>query len=123
MPGGTGPTDPVKIKKLDSQNLMIRWADGHESRYVGPVLRGLCPCASCQDEDTGQRLILPMHIPDTLEFQKVEIVGQYALQFEWSDGHRTGIYSFERLRQLCPCADCTKASRPAGSETSDPAAN
>jgi DUF971 family protein len=44
-----------------------------------------------------------------LEFRNVELVGQYALQFEWSDGHRTGIYSFERLRQLCPCEDCTKA--------------
>ena len=109
MPSVPGPTDPVRIKKLDSQHLLIQWADEHESRYVGPVLRGMCPCASCQDEDTGQRLILPIHIPDTLEYLNVELVGQYALQFEWSDGHRTGIYSFDRLRQLCPCEDCAKA--------------
>ena len=99
-------TDPVKIKKLTSQELLIRWSDGHESRYVGPVLRGLCPCATCQDEDTGQRLVLPIHISDTLEFKKIELVGQYALQFEWSDGHSTGIYSFESLRLLCPCEAC-----------------
>lgn len=99
-------TDPVKIKKLSPQELMIQWTDGHESRYLSPVLRGLCPCASCQDEDTGERLILPMHISDLLEFRQIELVGQYALQFEWSDGHRTGIYSFDRLRQLCPCEAC-----------------
>ena len=103
-PGGS--TDPVKIKKVTPQELMIQWSDGHESHYVGPVLRGLCPCATCQDEDTGQRLILPIHVPDSLEFRQIELVGQYALQFEWSDGHRTGIYSFDRLRALCPCGEC-----------------
>jgi len=49
---------------------------------------------------TGIRIVLPIHIPDDLEFRKIELVGQYALQFEWSDGHRTGIYSFEYLREL-----------------------
>ena len=112
MPAGSGATDPARIKKVGPQELMIVWRDGHESHYHGPVLRGLCPCAGCQDEDTGQRLILPMHIPDTIEFNTVELVGQYALQFEWSDGHRTGIYSYDRLRQLCPCAECRLALGP-----------
>ena len=107
MAAPAGSTDPVKIKKLTAQKLMIEWSDGHESYYVGPVLRGLCPCATCQDEDTGQRLILPIHIPDSLEFKKIDLVGQYALQFEWSDGHQTGIYSFDRLRELCRCKECT----------------
>ncbi len=104
-----GATDPARIRKVGTRELTIVWRDGHESHYVGAVLRGLCPCASCQDEDTGQRLILPMHISDDLEFHGIEMVGRYALQFEWSDGHRTGIYSFEHLRRLCPCAACRKA--------------
>jgi DUF971 family protein len=54
------------------------------------------------------RIILPIHIPDDLVFRKIELVGQYALQFEWSDGHHTGIYSFEYLRELCPCPECKK---------------
>jgi len=111
MPPSSGSTDPTKIKKLGPQELMIHWKDGHESRYMGPVLRGLCPCATCEDENTGQRLILPIHISDDLEFRKIELVGHYALQFEWSDGHHTGIYSFDRLRKLCPCEKC----RPGGS--------
>jgi DUF971 family protein len=112
VPAPTRSTEPVKIKKVSPQKLKILWQDGHESNYIGPILRGLCPCASCQDETTGQRLILPMHISDELEFRKVELVGHYALQFEWSDGHHTGIYSFDRLRELCPCADCRNALRP-----------
>ena len=55
---------------------------------------------------TGVRVILPIHIPDTLEFRKIELVGQYAVHFEFSDNHRTGIYSFEYLRELCPCEIC-----------------
>jgi DUF971 family protein len=93
-------TTPTKIKKLSPGELLIQWADGHESRHLAPVLRGMCPCATCKDEITGVRLILPMHIPDDLEFRRIEIVGQYALQFEYSDGHHTGIYSFDYLREL-----------------------
>lgn len=91
---------PKKIKKLSAGELMIVWADGKESHYLAPRLRGMCPCASCKDEMTGIRIVLPIHIPDDLEFRKVELVGQYALQFEWSDGHHTGIYTFEYLRDL-----------------------
>ena len=111
MPSPTGSTDPVKIKKVSDQELMIVWDDDHESRYVGPLLRGLCPCASCQDEDTGERLILPMHISDELKFSNIELVGHYAIQFLWSDGHRTGIYSFEYLRRLCNCDECRNSPR------------
>ena len=98
--GGAQATTPTKIKKVSPGELMIMWADGQETRYLAPVLRGLCPCASCKDEMTGIRIILPVHIPDDLQFRKIELVGQYALQFEWTDGHHTGIYSFEYLRQL-----------------------
>ena len=41
-----------------------------------------------------------MHVPDNLELRRVELVGQYALQFEWTDGHRTGIFAFEYLRDI-----------------------
>ena len=96
----TPATTPTKIKKVNPGELMILWADGQETHHLAPVLRGMCPCASCKDEMTGVRIILPIHIPDDLEFRKIELVGQYALQFEWSDGHRTGIFSFEYLREL-----------------------
>ena len=74
-------TTPTKIKKVSPAELMIIWADGHESHYPAPVLRRECPCAACRDEMTGARILLPIHGPDSLEFRRIELVGQYALQF------------------------------------------
>ena len=91
---------PTKIKKVNPGELMIIWADGHEAHFPAPVLRRECPCASCRDEMTGARILLPIHVPDNLEFRRIELVGQYALQFEYTDGHHTGIFSFEYLREL-----------------------
>ena len=91
---------PTKIKKVSPGELMIIWADGNESHFPAPVLRRECPCASCRDEITGARILLPIHVPDELQFRRVDLVGQYALQFEWTDGHHTGIFSFDYLRDI-----------------------
>jgi len=100
MPLDQKASTPTKIKKINPGELMIVWADGSESHYPAPVLRRECPCASCRDEMTGTRILLPIHVPDDLEFRKINLVGQYALQFEWTDGHHTGIFSFDFLREL-----------------------
>ena len=93
-------TTPTKIKKVNPGELMIQWADGHETHHLAPVLRGMCPCASCKDEMTGIRIVLPIHIPDDLGFRKIELVGQYALQIAFESGHATGLYTFTYLRGL-----------------------
>jgi len=111
MSSGMQATTPTKIKKIGPSELQILWADGHETRHIAQVLRGLCPCASCRDEMTGVRMVLPIHIPETLEFLKIALVGQYAVHFDFSDNHGTGIYSFEYLRELCRCDIC-KARNP-----------
>jgi ATP-binding protein involved in chromosome partitioning len=100
MPRDPNAATPRKIKKVSPAELLIVWADGHESHFPSPVLRRECPCAQCRDEITGARILLPIHVPDDLELRRVELVGQYALQFEWADGHHTGIFSFDFLRQL-----------------------
>ena len=51
-------------------------------------------------------MIAPGSIPASLERLHVEPVGNYALNFRWSDGHSTGIYTFEYLRKICPCSQC-----------------
>jgi DUF971 family protein len=111
MPLDQRATTPTKIKKVSPSELMIIWADGHETHFPSPVLRRECPCASCRDEMTGARILLPMHVPDDLEIRRVQLVGQYALQFEWADGHHTGIFAFEYLRELCPCDECRKKAK------------
>ena len=80
--------------------LRIAWGDGEVSFYEPRALRLRCPCAACVDEMTGQRMLTPAMVPDDVHPRAIHWVGRYALGFDWSDGHRTGIYPFDYLRRL-----------------------
>jgi len=97
---------PIEVKYLDDTHLGIQWSDGHQSVYSFHHLRFNCPCAECVDEWTGQRRITAGHVAPDIRPRQYHIVGNYALEFQWSDGHYTGIYDFERLRRLCQCPQC-----------------
>lgn len=94
---------PKEIRKKGNKQLKITWEDGHVTLFDFRLLRQNCPCASCVSELTGERTLHPESVPEGLEATKAEIVGNYALRFQFSDGHHTGIYTFEKLRELCPC--------------------
>lgn len=93
--------EPAEILQESNSRLRITWADGRVCGYEAAVLRRACPCAQCVDEWTGERTLRPQAISDELEIGDLNIVGRYALNFRWSDGHETGIYSFQYLRDLC----------------------
>ena len=76
------------------------------------MLRQLCPCAGCVDELTGVRTLRPEAVDEGVYPTAIHYVGRYALQFVWSDGHSTGIYTFDRLRERCDCATCRGAAAP-----------
>ena len=94
----------------------IRWSDGHQSHYAFAYLRDECPCATCNDE-RGKKAAMPQvsagpALPIFKPIAKAasaRAVGNYALQIEFTDGHSTGIFSFEYLRDICPCAECRAA--------------
>ena len=97
-----GPSvEPREIMQEGDAGLRITWADGRACLYEAPELRRACPCAQCVNEWTGQRVLKPEAIADELSIEDLSIVGRYALNFRWSDGHETGIYSFRYLRELC----------------------
>jgi DUF971 family protein len=97
-----GPSvDPREIMQEGDTGLRISWADEHECLYKAAELRRACPCAQCVNEWTGQRVLKPEAVSEALMIQDISIVGRYALNFRWSDGHETGIYSFRYLRELC----------------------
>ena len=96
---------PQSIKASEG-NVTIQWSDGHTSAYSGRVLRLACRCAACIDEWSHEVTIQPDHIPSIVKADKIEVVGNYALHFTWSDGHTTGIYSYDYLRSLCECEEC-----------------
>lgn len=93
--------EPREIKHEDDFNLRITWADGRECLFNAAALRRVCPCAQCVNEWTGERMLKPNTIADDIEIKDLSLVGRYALNFQWSDGHQTGIYSFRYLRELC----------------------
>ena len=98
---------PVEIGRADQHDVKITWQDGHVSVYPARALRLKCPCAGCVDEVTGIVRVIATSVPEDVHPLKIEPIGRYAITPHWSDGHHTGIYSFELLRALCPC--CQKA--------------
>ena len=71
----------------DDNGADITWNDGHFSSYPSWYLRENCMCAECVEEFTGERKVGHGNIPSTIERTSVSPVGNYALNFEWSDGH------------------------------------
>mgnify|MGYP001595005725 CR=1 FL=1 len=103
---------PAKIEKIDDDELRILWEDAHESLFSFRFLRQRCPCAQCKDEWTGRRLLDPEAVPAGLKALSAGMVGNYALSFQFSDRHGSGVYSFALLRALCPCAGCANKETP-----------
>ena len=93
--------EPREIMQEGSAGLRITWADERVCYFQAATLRRACPCAQCVNEWTGQRTLKPETISEETEIRDLSIVGRYALNFKWSDGHETGIYSFRYLRDLC----------------------
>lgn len=92
--------EPVQIIEENDAEITIQWSDGAESKYTAPDLRRACPCAGCIDEWTGAKILQADQVPDDINFGHISIVGRYALNFHFSDGHETGIFSFAYLRKL-----------------------
>ena len=91
---------PTAIRQHDSRTLSIEWADQAKSLIDVRALRLACGCARCVDEWTGAALLAPEAVPEDVLPIAIQPVGRYAIQIDWSDGHDTGIYPFERLRSL-----------------------
>lgn len=91
-----------------AREVRITWADDYRSVYSLDYLRKICPCAVCNElrrQEDPLRILKPDQIVTRAELRPkrpVELVGNYALQFFWDDGHNTGIYAFEFLRQRSP---------------------
>ena len=99
---------PQNIVADRNQRLVIIvWGDGVECRYPFAGLRAVCPCVSCKGGHANMgtppdpQLVREAQ-NDSLNLDDVKAVGSYALQFFWSDGHSTGIYTWNMLRQACP---------------------
>jgi len=108
--------DGVKVSEIRRDGvsgLTILWSTGLSSRLSAKTLRAFCPCAGCREARgealhdsplTPRRKSLLSIVESTVEeetrLERIWGIGQYAIGIQWGDGHSTGIYTFDLLRQL-----------------------
>lgn len=105
----TGPL-PVAIRRVADARapgaIEIEWSDGHRGSYTPRLLRDACPCASCRETraappvPTATLTVLRPEELAPLGITGMRPVGQYAYGIEFSDGHSSGIYTLDYLREL-----------------------
>jgi len=103
---------PVRITvDSEAQTFTIVWKDSHITSFPLDGLRRACPCAGCQGHAKMHTLPDPalFRLPALMRWNnlKIQSAGSIGLRLIWDDGHNTGIYSWERLRAMCPCSECT----------------
>lgn len=95
------PAPPPESIDLTAQgDLLLTWPG--EPTWTVPAFqaRDACPCAACIEEGTGRKILDPATIPLNIRPERIDGVGNYAIQIRWSDGHDTGIYDWTLLRRL-----------------------
>jgi len=110
----TGPPSEASPEPDDAGQVAEADHDGHQSELpVVPTRRLLCPCAFCQGEAgrPGWLDTNPTLTAIQAQLVDVRLIGAYALAPTWADGHDTGYYTFESLRENCPCTECAAARR------------
>ena len=99
---------PHAIRRQDD-GVVIVWNEGAEGKLLeARALRLSCPCAGCHDEMTGVPLLDPSQISEAIRPVSVELVGTYGLRVTWSDGHDTGIYTFDALLRVSRPSESSK---------------
>lgn len=97
---------PQQLKMLDPETLQIKWSDGEIRRYGVRHLRENCPCANCMEKKkappppTTSLPVLSAAETLPLRIAKMEPMGRYAYSIRFSDGHDTGLYTLDSLREL-----------------------
>ena len=106
MSESRNPSAPATVDIFPSGEIGIVWKDGHESIYSPRFLRCQCRCAACIDEVTGRKILDDAKVAESIRAEAKQSIGHYGIQFVWSDGHASGIYSHTLLRAACPCEAC-----------------
>lgn len=100
------PPYPTHLELRGENALLIRWSDSTEREYTFRELRDACPCATCREKrketpaSTGLLPVLSAAEARPLKISGMTPVGNYAYSIVYSDGHDSGIYTFEHLREL-----------------------
>ena len=94
---------PEKYEVIN-ENLIIKWKNGEETFLDFKTIRDNCPCAECSGEKDAFGNVYMGYGKAKNEsgynLLGIKQVGYYGFQFNWGDGHNSGIYRFELLKNL-----------------------
>lgn len=96
--------EPANVQ-LIGNDLAVQWNDGAESFFPLEYLRRACPCAACGGEpDVLGHIVRPevTYTAESFVLNGFHLIGGYALQPQWADGHNTGLYAYQYLRRIDP---------------------
>jgi DUF971 family protein len=106
-------SSPLQIRAIRAEKLFeIVWDANTCRRYPFRFLRGECPCAGCVNEFTGERILDLATVSEDVHPVGLEFSGNYALKIQWSDGHSTGLYSWEHLSRLANAPEVEQCPVP-----------
>lgn len=95
----------LRSLKGDRDAILLQWSDGVSHRISWRTLRDRCPCATCRQQRSEPAPpplfnILKPEEAGPVRATAMSPIGNYAYQIDFSDGHKTGIFSLELLREL-----------------------
>ena len=107
---------PLEIRRIEGRGVVVRWSDNTTCELPSELLRRNCPCATCRESRGDLAHSAPLTPPapkkksalaivensleDEVKLTEVWVVGNYAVGMRWGDGHSTGIYTYDYLREL-----------------------
>ena len=98
---------PTELRLAEAGELLIAWSDGMQSAIPPAKLRAACPCATCREKHASEKPAQPRALPvlkpeetRPLRVAAMRPVGNYAYGIQFSDGHSSGLFTLELLRQL-----------------------
>jgi DUF971 family protein len=102
-----------QLKRVGTDSVLLSWSDGHQGPVSLVSLRDNCPCAGCAGEKVLFQHYVPppadRSAPGRYDLKSALPVGNYALKLGWGDSHAEGLYTWDHLRSLCECPECTKS--------------
>jgi len=101
IPSRPRPAEPPEAIHVNERGeIEITWSGDRQVAVPAFELRNACPCAGCIEEGTGKKILDPATIPAEIRPERIESVGNYAVQIHWSDGHDSGIYTWDQLARV-----------------------
>ena len=92
---------PANIRVLKDKGILeLVWSDDDVSRIPFRAIRQDCRCAACIDELTGRQILDRESVPEAIVPDHVSLTGNYALKIVWSDGHGSGLFTWNHLREI-----------------------